>query len=221
MEITPNQHYRTQEDYLFALADTLRDEYRMIVDAGFILQVDDAILPMQRFMLFQGKDFAEYRQWAELRMEALNHALKGIPEDRVRYHICFGSQNVPHTSDPNLRDIIDLVLRAKAQAYSIEASNPRHEHEWQIWQDVKLPEGKILIPGVVGHATNIVEHPELIALRLENFAELVGRANVIAGSDCGFSQSWNSPRVHVQVQWAKLEALVEGARLASKQLWKH
>ncbi len=221
MEITPNQHYRTQEDYLFALADTLRDEYRMIVDAGFILQVDDAILPMQRFMLFQGKDFAEYRQWAELRMEALNHALKGIPEDRVRYHICFGSQNVPHTSDPNLRDIIDIVLTAKAQAYSIEASNPRHEHEWQIWQDVKLPEGKILIPGVVGHATNIVEHPELIALRLKNFAELVGRENVIAGSDCGFSQSWNSPRVHVQVQWAKLEALVEGTRLASRQLWKH
>jgi 5-methyltetrahydropteroyltriglutamate--homocysteine methyltransferase len=221
MEITPNQHYRTQEDYLFALADTLRDEYRMIVDAGFILQVDDAILPMQRFMLFQGKDFAEYRQWAELRMEALNQSLKGIPEERVRYHICFGSQNVPHTSDPNLRDIIDLVLRAKAQAYSIEASNPRHEHEWQIWQDVKLPEGKILIPGVVGHATNIVEHPELIALRLKNFAELVGRENVIAGSDCGFSQSWNSPRVHVQVQWAKLEALVEGARLASKLLWKH
>ena len=221
MEITPNAHYATQEDYLFALADALSIEYRMIVDAGFLLQVDDAILPMQRFMLFQGKDFGEYHKWAKLRMEALNHALKGIPEDRVRYHICFGSQNVPHTADPNLRDIIDLVLTANARAYSIEASNPRHEHEWQIWRDVKLPAGKILIPGVVGHATNIVEHPELIALRLKNFAELVGRENVIAGSDCGFSQSWNSPRVHVQVQWAKLQALVEGARLASKQLWKH
>ncbi len=221
MELTPNEHYRTQEEYLFALADALSVEYRMIVDAGFLLQVDDAILPMQRFMLFQGREFAEYRDWARLRMEALNHALKGIPEDRVRYHICFGSQNVPHTADPNLRDIIDLVLMANARAYSIEASNPRHEHEWQIWRDVKLPKGKILIPGVVGHATNIVEHPELIALRLKNFAELVGRENVIAGSDCGFSQSWNSPRVHVQVQWAKLEALVEGARLASKQLWKH
>jgi 5-methyltetrahydropteroyltriglutamate--homocysteine methyltransferase len=221
MELTPNTHYRTQEDYLFALADALSVEYRMIVDAGFLLQVDDAIMPMQRFMLFQGKDFAEYHEWAKLRMEALNHALKGIPEDRVRYHICFGSQNVPHTADPNLRDIIDLVLTANARAYSIEASNPRHEHEWQIWQDVKLPEGKILIPGVVGHATNIVEHPELIALRLKNFAELVGREHVIAGTDCGFSQSWNSPRVHVQVQWAKLGALVEGARFASKQLWKH
>jgi 5-methyltetrahydropteroyltriglutamate--homocysteine methyltransferase len=220
MELTPNEHYGTQEEYLFALADALSVEYRMIVDAGFILQVDDAILPMQRFMLFQGKDFAEYRRWAELRMEALNQALKGIPEDRIRYHICFGSQNVPHTADPNLRDIIDLVLMANARAYSIEASNPRHEHEWQIWRDVRLPEGKILIPGVVGHATNIVEHPELIALRLKNFAELVGRENVIAGSDCGFSQSWNSPRVHVQVQWAKLAALVEGARLASRQLWK-
>jgi 5-methyltetrahydropteroyltriglutamate--homocysteine methyltransferase len=220
MEITTNKHYERQEDYLFALADALSAEYRMIVDAGFILQVDDAILPMQRFMRFQGKEFAEYHQWARLRMEALNHALKGIPEDRVRYHICFGSQNVPHTQDPDLKDIIDLVLLANAQAYSIEACNPRHEHEWQIWRDVKLPEGKILIPGVVGHATNIVEHPELVALRLKNFADLVGRENVIAGSDCGFSQSWNSPRVHVQVQWAKLEALVEGARLATRQLWK-
>jgi 5-methyltetrahydropteroyltriglutamate--homocysteine methyltransferase len=221
MEITPNKYYETQEDYLFAIADALSVEYRMIVDAGFILQVDDAILPMQRFMTFQGVEFTEYRKWATLRMEALNHALKGIPEDRVRYHICFGSQNVPHTTDPNLRDIIDLVLMANARAYSIEASNPRHEHEWQIWREVKLPDGKILIPGVIGHVTNIVEHPELIALRLENFADLVGRENVIAGSDCGFSQSWNSPRVHVQVQWAKLESLVEGARLASKRLWKH
>jgi 5-methyltetrahydropteroyltriglutamate--homocysteine methyltransferase len=221
MEITPNRYYKTQEEYLFAIADALSVEYRMIVDAGFILQVDDAILPMQRFMTFQGVEFAEYRKWATVRMEALNHALKGIPEDQVRYHICFGSQNVPHTTDPNLRDIIDLVLMANARAYSIEASNPRHEHEWQIWRDVKLPGGKILIPGVIGHATNIVEHPELIALRLKSFADLVGRENVIAGSDCGFSQSWNSPRVHVQVQWAKLESLVEGARLASKYLWKH
>jgi 5-methyltetrahydropteroyltriglutamate--homocysteine methyltransferase len=221
MEITPNRYYKTQEEYLFAIADALSVEYRMIVDAGFILQVDDAILPMQRFMTFQGVEFAEYRKWATVRMEALNHALKGIPEDQVRYHICFGSQNVPHTTDPNLRDIIDLVLMANARAYSIEASNPRHEHEWQIWRDVKLPDGKILIPGVIGHATNIVEHPELIALRLKSFADLVGRENVIAGSDCGFSQSWNSPRVHVQVQWAKLESLVEGARLASKYLWKH
>ncbi len=219
VELVTNRYYDTQEDYLFALADVLSVEYRMIVEAGFLLQVDDAFLPMQRVLLFRDRDFSEYRRWAELRMEALNHALEGIPEEKVRYHVCFGSQNMPHTSDPSLKDIIDLVLKARAQAYVFEASNPRHEHEWQIWRDVALPDGKILIPGVIGHATNIVEHPELIALRLKNFAGLVGRENVIAGSDCGFSQSWNSPRVHAQVQWAKLEALVEGARLASRELW--
>lgn len=219
-ELVPNHYYDTQEDYLFALAEVLSVEYRMIVDAGFLLQVDDAFLPMQRVLQFRDRPFAEYRKWAEVRMEALNRALAGIPEERVRYHICFGSQNMPHTTDPALADIIDLVLMARAQAYAFEASNPRHEHEWQLWRDVKLPEGKLLIPGVVGHATNIVEHPELIALRLENFAGLVGRENVLAGTDCGFSQSWNSPRVHEQVQWAKLQALVEGARLASEALWK-
>lgn len=220
VELVANKYYQSQEDYLFALADVLSVEYRMIVDAGFLLQVDDAFLPMQRVLLFRDKDFSEYRKWAEVRMEALNHALKDIPEEKVRYHVCFGSQNMPHTSDPDLEDIIDLVLMAKAQAFVFEASNPRHEHEWRIWENVKLPDDKILIPGVIGHATNIVEHPELIAQRLKNFAGLVGRENVMAGSDCGFSQSWNSPRVHTQVQWAKLEALVEGARLASKALWK-
>ena len=219
MELTPNRYYGTQEEYLFALADALSVEYRMIVDAGFILQVDDAFLPMQRFLIFRDQDFSAYRKWAELRMEALNHALNGIPEDRVRYHVCFGSQNIPHTTDPDLKEIIDIVLMANVQAYAIEACNPRHEHEWQLWRDVQLPEGKVLIPGVISHSTNIVEHPELIALRLMNFAQLVGREDVMAGSDCGFSQSWNSPRVHSQVQWAKLEAMVEGARLASRELW--
>ncbi len=219
IEIIPNRHYKTREEYLFASADALSTEYKMIVDAGFLLQVDDAILPMQRFMRFAGKDVGEYRDWARLRIDALNHALGGIPEDRIRYHICFGSQNVPHTSDAPLAEVLDLVLQVTAQAYSIEASNPRHEHEWQIWSETKLPDGKILIPGVVNHATNIVEHPELIALRLRNFAGLVGRENVIAGTDCGFSQSWNSPRVHPEVQWAKLAALVEGAHLASRRLW--
>ena len=219
LEICRNHHYATQEEYLFALADALAVEYRMIVDAGFLLQVDDAMLPMQRFQRFREASEVEYRRWAEVRVEALNHALAGIPEDRVRYHICFGSQNVPHTTDPDLRDIIDLILRADAQAYSIEACNPRHEHEWQMWRDVDLPDGKILIPGVVGHATNVVEHPELVALRLKNFADLVGRENVVAGTDCGFSQSWNSPRVHEQVQWAKLATMVEGARIASDELW--
>jgi 5-methyltetrahydropteroyltriglutamate--homocysteine methyltransferase len=219
-ELVPNHYYESQEDYLFALADVLSVEYRTIVDAGFILQVDDAFLPMQRVLLFRDKPFKEYRKWAELRMEALNHALKGIPPEKVRYHICFGSQNMPHTTDPDLREIIDLVLMADVQAFAFEASNPRHEHEWQLWRDVKLPEGRLLIPGVVGHATNIVEHPELIALRLKQFAGLVGRENVLAGTDCGFSQSWNSPRVHEQVQWAKLQSLVEGARLASENLWR-
>lgn len=220
VELVSNKYYKSQEEYLFALADVLNVEYRMIVDAGFLLQVDDAFLPMQRVLMFRDRDFSEYRKWAEVRMEALNHALRDIAEEKVRYHICFGSQNMPHTSDPDLKDIIDLVLMAKAQAFVFEASNPRHEHEWQLWRDVKLPEGRILIPGVIGHATNIVEHPELIAQRLMNFTGLVGRENVMAGSDCGFSQSWNSPRVHAQVQWAKLEALVEGARLASSELWK-
>lgn len=219
IEIVPNRHYATQEEYLFALAEVLNVEYRAIVGAGLLLQVDDAILPMQRFLRFGRQSLADYHQWAEVRVEALNRALEGIPEDRVRYHICFGSQNIPHTADPALRDVLDLVLKVKAQAYSIEACNPRHEHEWQVWEDVKLPEGKILIPGVLSHATNIVEHPELVALRLRNFAGLVGRENVIAGSDCGFSQSWNSPRVHPQVQWAKLEAMVAGARIASRALW--
>jgi 5-methyltetrahydropteroyltriglutamate--homocysteine methyltransferase len=219
MENTPNRHYDTQETYPFALADALAVEYRMIVDAGFLLQVDDAMLPMRRFQGLENASDAEYRAWAEVRVEALNHALAGIPEDRVRYHVCFGSQNIPHTTDPGLGEIIDLVLGVNAQAYAIEASNPRHEHEWRLWEDVKLPDGKTLVPGVVGHTTNVVEHPELIALRLKNFARLVGRENVIASTDCGFSQSWNSPRVHSQVQWAKLEALVEGARIASDQLW--
>lgn len=219
IEIVPNEYYATQEDYLLALAGELNKEYRQIVDAGFILQVDDAVVPATYYYRFRGRPLAEYLAWAELRIDALNRALEGIPENRVRYHICFGSQNIPHTTDPGLRDIIGLVLKVRAQGYSIEACNPRHEHEWQIWRDIKLPAGKILIPGVISHATNIVEHPELIAQRLGNFAGLVGRENVIASSDCGFSQGWNSPRVHSQIQWAKLEALVEGARIASGRLW--
>jgi len=218
-ELVKNLHYRSPEGFLFAMADVLAEEYRAIVDAGFIVQIDDAMLPMQRAILFAGKSLAEYKRWAEVRIEALNRALKGIPPARSRYHICFGSRNAPHTFDPALIDIIDLVLKVNVGAYSIEASNVRHEHEWQIWKDVKLSTGKKIIPGVVGHATNVVEHPELVAQRIQNFASLVGRENVIAGTDCGFSQGWSSARTHPEVQWAKLESLVEGARLASQRLW--
>jgi 5-methyltetrahydropteroyltriglutamate--homocysteine methyltransferase len=219
IEVVPNEHYATQEDYLFALAAELNKEYRAIVDAGFILQVDDAAMAGNYYARFLKRPLAEYLAWAEVRVEALNSALQGIPEDRVRLHVCFGSQNVPHTTDPSLRDIAPLLLKVRAQGYLIEASNPRHEHEWRIWSDLKLPTGKVLMPGVVSHATNIVEHPELISMRICNFASLVGRENVVASTDCGFSQGWNSPRVHAQVQWAKLESLVEGARLATRALW--
>ena len=215
-----NKHYASAEDFLFAMADVLGQEYRAIVDAGFIVQIDDAMLPLWRSVRFRDQSLADYRRWAEVRIEALNQALKGIPPERTRYHICYGSQNAPHTFDMPLADFVDVILKARVGAYSIEASNVRHEHEWQIWKDVKLPAGTKLAPGVIGHATNVVEHPELVAQRITNFASLVGRENVIASSDCGFSQGWNSPRVHVQVQWAKLEALVEGARLASQRLWR-
>jgi 5-methyltetrahydropteroyltriglutamate--homocysteine methyltransferase len=183
------------------------------------LQVDDAILPMMYVVGAPNQDWQKYLRWAEMCMDALNHALRGIPENRVRYHICWGSQNSPHTWDIPLKDIVHLVLKVNAQAYCIEAANPRHEHEWQVWETIKLPAGKILIPGVVSHCTNVVEHPELVAWRLGNFARLVGRENVMAGTDCGFSQGWNWARVHDEVQWAKLAAMAEGARLATKQLW--
>jgi 5-methyltetrahydropteroyltriglutamate--homocysteine methyltransferase len=161
----------------------------------------------------------DVHKYAESCVDLTNHALSGIPEDKVRYHVCWGSWNVPHVQDVPLETIVDLILKVRAQAYAIEAANPRHAHEFQVWKDVKLPDGKILIPGVISHATNVVEHPELVALRLKNFANLVGRENVIAGTDCGFAQSYDIVRCHPSVQWAKLEALVEGARLASKELW--
>jgi 5-methyltetrahydropteroyltriglutamate--homocysteine methyltransferase len=209
-----NEHYATDEEYIFALADAMRPEYKAIVDAGFILQIDDPALPDTYDMIVPNPTIAEYRKFAEVRVDALNQALKGLPEDRVRYHICWGSWHGPHTHDLPLEHVVDLMLKITAGAYSLEAANPRHEHEWKIWRDVKLPEGKILIPGVVTHHTNVVEHPELVADRIIRYAELVGRENVIAGTDCGMGF-----RVHPQIAWAKLKALAEGARLASKQLW--
>jgi len=213
-----DEYYRNEHDYVFAIADALREEYRAIVDAGFVLQVDDAVLAnMYDYLTEQSP--ARYREWAELRVAALNRALEGIPEDRIRYHICFGSWHVPHTSDAPLENIVDLMLKVRAGAYSIEAANVRHEHEWHVWEKTKLPAGKILIPGVVTHHTTTVEHPRLVAERIVRFARLVGRENVIAGTDCGFAQSEGVQRVHPQVVWAKFESLAEGARLASKELW--
>jgi len=217
-----NQHYPSDEVYAYALADALKTEYNTIVDAGFLLQVDAPEMPgMYDRMLVNGMTVEEYRKYANLCVDVTNHALQGIPEDRVRYHICWGSWNGPHSTDIPLRNVVDILLRVDAQAYSVEAANPRHEHEWEVWKDVKLAAGKILIPGVIAHTTNVVEHPELVAMRLKNYASVVGRENVIAGTDCGFSQGWNSARVHPQIQWAKLHALAEGARLASRDLWRN
>jgi 5-methyltetrahydropteroyltriglutamate--homocysteine methyltransferase len=214
-----NRHYPTEEAYVFALAEALRTEYRAIVDAGFILQIDDPGLGETWDMLNPAPPLDEYRKMQARNIEALNHALSGIPEDRVRFHLCWGSWQGPHITDLGLRDVVDLVLRVKAQAYSIEAATPRHAHEWRIWDDVKLPDGKVLIPGVIAHTTAVVEHPETVAERIANFASLVGRERVIAGADCGFAQGALFQRQHPTVMWAKFQALVAGARLASKRLW--
>jgi 5-methyltetrahydropteroyltriglutamate--homocysteine methyltransferase len=214
------EHYPSEQAYLYDLADALHEEYRAIVDAGFLVQLDLG-LPARNQVLPGNPHptWEDLRRASEMQVEAYNHALQGIPEDRVRYHLCWGSMNTPHTSDVPLRDVVDLILRINAQAYSIEAANPRHEHEWMVWRDVKLPEGKILIPGIVSHQTNVVEHPELVAWRIENYASVVGKENVIAGTDCGFAQGWSMIRVHPEVQWAKLRALAEGAALATKKLF--
>jgi 5-methyltetrahydropteroyltriglutamate--homocysteine methyltransferase len=218
--VTDNRYYPSEEAYVYAIADALRVEYQTIVDAGLLLQVDAPELPNTwDRMLGRGEGMQDYLRYANLCVEATNHALQGIPEDRVRYHICWGSWNGPHTTDIPLREVVGALLRIRAQAYSVEAANPRHEHEWEVWRDVKLQEGKILIPGVIAHTTNVVEHPELVAMRLRNYASVAGKENVIGGTDCGFSQGWNAARVHPQIQWAKLKALAEGAALASKQLW--
>ncbi len=215
-----NEHYKNEEAYLTALADALHREYKAVVDAGLYVQVDDAFLPYMHERMVPPMTNKQYRRWAQMRIEALNHALKGIPEDRSRYHICWGSWNGPHVFDVPLKDILDLLLQVRVGHYSFEAANPRHEHEWRVWETVKLKRDKILIPGVISHATNIVEHPELVAERLVRFAKIVGRENVIAGTDCGFAQSPFAQRVHPTIMWAKLKALAEGARIASKALWK-
>jgi 5-methyltetrahydropteroyltriglutamate--homocysteine methyltransferase len=216
LQILPNEHYKNREDYTWALAEAIREEYKAIVDAGFIVQIDDpALVDIYDWWFSLNGDMAGYRKWAAFQVEAVNHALEGIPEDRVRFHICWGSWHGPHNGDVPLKDVVDLLLKVKAQGYSVEAGNVRHEHEWKVFRDVKVPDGKVLIPGVVSHATNVLEHPEVVADRLMNYASVVGRENVIASTDCGLGG-----RIHPQLAWAKLKALREGADLASKQLWK-
>jgi len=215
LQILPNAYYKSAEDYTFALAEAIGEEYRAIVDAGFILQIDDpALVDIYDWWFSMNEDIAGFRKWAATQVEAVNHALQGIPEDRVRFHICWGSWHGPHKGDVPLKEVVDLLLKVRAQGYSVEAGNVRHEHEWKLWQNTKLPDGKILIPGFVSHATNVLEHPELVADRIVRFAKTVGRENVIASTDCGLGG-----RVHPQIAWAKLQALAEGARLATKQLW--
>ena len=209
-----NEHYESDEAFVFAIAEVMHEEYQAIVDAGFLLQIDDPDLP-DGWNCLPGITSPDYRKYAAMRVEALNHALKGIPREKVRLHVCWGSHHGPHHDDIPLKDIIDLICRVNAGSYSIEASNPCHEHEWKVFEDVKLPEGATLIPGVVGHCTDFIEHPDLVAERLVRYAKLVGRENVLAGTDCGLG-----PRVgHASICWAKFEAMAEGARRATKILW--
>jgi 5-methyltetrahydropteroyltriglutamate--homocysteine methyltransferase len=215
-----DEHYRNEEEALFAIAAALHEEYKAIVDVGLTVQVDDAFLASSYDVMVPPRSLADYRKWAAVRVEALNHALKGIPEQQSRYHLCWGSWNGPHTNDVAIKDVIDLVLRIRAGGYSIEMANPRHEHEWRVWQEIELPKGRVLIPGLVSHSTNVVEHPELVAERIVRLAKLVGGENLIASTDCGFAQGPFTRRVHPSIMWAKLRSVVEGARLASRELWR-
>ena len=218
--MSPNEYYKTDEEYMMAGAEALREEYKTIIESGLFVQIDDAHLPFMYDRMVPPSTADDFRNWARIRINALNHALRDLPEEKIRYHICWGSWNGPHTCDVPLIDIVDLLLEVRAGAYAIESANARHEHEWQVWREVKLPEGKKLIPGVVSHQTNVVEHPELVAERIIRFAGVVGRENVLAGTDCGFAQGPFIRRVHPSIQWAKLQSLSEGARLASEILWK-
>ena len=209
-----NSYYKSDEEYLWALADVLKDEYKAITDAGILLQIDDPDLP-DGWQMYPDMSLREYRKYATLRVDAINHALRGIPREKVRLHVCWGSFHGPHRNDIPLEDIIDIIFRVRASSYSIEASNPVHEHEWRVFEEVKPPEGAVLIPGVVGHCCDFIEHPELVAQRLLRYAKLLGRENVMGGTDCGLGPRVGSP----EIAWAKLEALAQGARLASKRLW--
>ncbi len=215
----PNDYYPDEEAYLYALADTMQDEYRAIVQAGFLLQVDCPDLAMTRVTQFAHLTIEEFKKVAAMHIEVLNHALQGLPPERLRLHLCWGNYEGPHLYDIPLRDIIDLVLQARPSGLSFEGANPRHAHEWKVWKEVALPEGKVIIPGVLDSTTNFIEHPELVAERIVRYAEVVGRENVIAGTDCGFGTSAWGRKVETRVAWAKLASLTEGARLASQELW--
>ena len=215
----PNEHYATEEEYLYALAEVMKDEYNAIAGAGLILQLDCPDLAMTRISQFSHLSVEEFKKIVELHVEVINYALKDIDPERMRLHVCWGNTEGPHHHDVPLREIVDTVLRARPLGLSIEGANPRHGHEWKVWQDVALPEGKVLIPGVLDTTTNFIEHPELIAQRILNYANVVGRENVIAGSDCGFGTSAWGRKVETNVAWAKLAAMAEGARLASRELW--
>jgi 5-methyltetrahydropteroyltriglutamate--homocysteine methyltransferase len=210
-----NAYYKTDEAFLFACAEAMREEYKAIVDAGLILQLDDPSIAENWDMINPEPTVDAYRRFTMLRVEALNAAIKGLPQDRIRFHLCWGSWHGPHTTDIPMRDIVDAMLAINAGGYSFEAGNVRHEHEWRVWQEVKLPDDKYILPGVVSHATNVVEHPELVADRIMRFASLVGRERVVAATDCGLGG-----RVHADIAWAKLQALADGAALASRQLWR-
>jgi len=214
-----NEYYKSEDECLEAIAQAMRTEYRSIIDSGLLLQLDDARFAVTYDRMVPPATLQEYRSWVAKHVEVLNAALAGIPQDRVRYHVCWGSWPGPHVTDVPLKDVVDLVLRVRAGAYLIEGANPRHEHEWRVWDSIDFPKDKFLVPGVISHATNIVEHPELVAERLVRYAKVVGRENVMAGTDCGFAQGPFHRRVHPSIMWAKLEALAEGARLASRELW--
>ena len=209
-----NEYYKSDEEMLYAIADAMKEEYKAIVDAGFVLQIDDPDLP-DGWQMYPEMSVAEYHKYAQVRIEALNHGLAGLPEDRIRFHTCWGSQHGPHMDDIELKHIADLILMVRAECISVEAANPQHDHDWALWESVKLPEGKSYMPGVVSHVSNHIEHPELVAQRLERYAAVMGKENVIAGTDCGMGSRVG----HAEVCWAKFRAMSEGAAIASKRLW--
>lgn len=214
-----NEYYKTDDELLQAIAEAMRTEYKMIVDSGLLVQLDDARFAVTWDRMLPGVNLPDYRKWLDRQVEVINYALQDVPEDRVRYHVCWGSWNGPHTSDIPIRDILDKIYAIKAGCYVIEGANPRHEHEWKVWGERKPPNNRVLATGVISHATNIVEHPELVAERITRIAKLIGREQVIAGTDCGFAQGPFYRRVHPSIMWAKFEAMAQGAALASKELW--